>query len=243
LFQIFDIKDGEYYIMSDTDIKKMKTEHLKSICCATIAFSVLSAFLILVMQFMHIEGIILIAVSGITVSAGMLIRYLHKNNKLTLSHILVIYLVATGTILGGLSYYFAFIELTNTLEQLSKYIMIETVAGSAGYFIKAGFENITKIREQRDKAETEIRAEYKKKLEAMEKEITAEKKEYQNAAASIQDEISKTKLNEEKKKLAEDAAKELLKEKEKLQKAFDKEKETLLKALEKEREAFKKATK
>ncbi|MDR0946250.1 MAG: hypothetical protein LBM87_00690 [Ruminococcus sp.] len=229
--------------MDNTDTQNIKKERLKFFCFAFTAFIVLSAFLVLVMRFMHIEGIILIAVSGITVAAGMLIRYLHKNNKLTLSHILVIYLVATGTILGGLSYYFAFIELTNTLEQLSKYIMIETVAGSAGYFIKAGFENINKIRDQRDKAETEIRAEYKKKLDAMEKEITAEKKEYQNATASIQDEIAKSKLNEEKKKLAEEAAKELLKEKDKLQKAFEKEKETLLKAIEKEREAFNKQTK
>jgi hypothetical protein len=88
---------------------------------------------------------VLIAAGVVTCAFwGGVIRWLHKEDRLTVSHILVIWMVATGTLMGAASYYLAYLDKTATLETLSRYVMVETVAASAGYFIKSGVENINK---------------------------------------------------------------------------------------------------
>lgn len=54
-------------------------------------------------------------------------------------------MVWTGTILSGASYYLAYKGLTANLETLSRYIMVEVVAGVGGYFVKSSIENGIKI--------------------------------------------------------------------------------------------------
>lgn len=76
---------------------------------------------------------------------GWVIRWLYVAGKLTVSHIIVIWMVWTGTVLGGVSYYLAFMGITDNLETLSRYIMVELVAGVGGYFVKGGVENALKI--------------------------------------------------------------------------------------------------
>ena len=68
-----------------------------------------------------------IAISGAI--WGWVIRWLYTDKRLTVSHILVIWMVWTGTILSGASYYLAYKGLTANLETLSRYIMVEVVAG------------------------------------------------------------------------------------------------------------------
>ena len=84
-----------------------------------------------------------IAISGAI--WGWVIRWLYTDKRLTVSHILVIWMVWTGTILSGASYYLAYKGLTANLETLSRYIMVEVVAGVGGYFIKSSIENGIKI--------------------------------------------------------------------------------------------------
>lgn len=107
------------------------------VCCAILREFGLEAMLIL---FIAISGAIW----------GWVIRWLYQDQRLTLSHILVIWMVWTGTILGGASYYLSYKGLTANLETLSRYIMVEVVAGVGGYFVKSGFENITRLRHPSD---------------------------------------------------------------------------------------------
>ena len=64
------------------------------------------------------------------------------DGRITFSHVLVVWLMASGTVMGGASYYLAFRGVTDTLETLAHYVMVETVAGSAGYLAKSTMENV-----------------------------------------------------------------------------------------------------
>ena len=44
--------------------------------------------------------------------------------------------------MGGASYYLAYRGITANLETLSRYVMVEVVAGVGGYFVKSGVENV-----------------------------------------------------------------------------------------------------
>lgn len=77
---------------------------------------------------------------------GWVIKWLLDSGRLTFSHILTIWLVFTGTALGGYSYYLARIGCEANLSDLSRYIFIEVVATPAGYFIKSGIENVRRMK-------------------------------------------------------------------------------------------------
>lgn len=87
---------------------------------------------------------------------GWVLRWLWHDGRITLSHILVIWMVWTGTVLSGASYYLAYRGLGADLETLSRYIMVEVVAGVGGYFIKSGIENVVGMRNNKSE-ESEVK--------------------------------------------------------------------------------------
>lgn len=89
-----------------------------------------------------LEAMLILFVAGSGAFWGWVILWLWKDGRITLSHILVIWMVWTGTILGGASYYLAYRGITANLETLSRYVMVEVVAGIGGYFVKSGVENV-----------------------------------------------------------------------------------------------------
>lgn len=93
-----------------------------------------------ILKMFGLESMLILFVATSAVLAGWCIRWLYKSGRLTLSHILVIWMVWTGTVLGGASYYLSYIGKTANLETLSRYIMVEVVAGVGGYFVKSGVE-------------------------------------------------------------------------------------------------------
>ncbi len=90
-----------------------------------------------------LEGVLVFGVCAVAAFWGWIIRWLYKAGRITFSHVLVIWMVASGTVMGGASYYLAYRGINATLETLSRYVMVETVAGSAGYFLKSAIENTT----------------------------------------------------------------------------------------------------
>lgn len=98
-------------------------------------------FTIWLIKYYSLQGIFIFGVACVAAFWGWVIRWLYVDGRLTVSHLLVIWLVATGTIMGAAPYFFVAEGLTVTLENLSKYIMVEVVAGSVGYFLKAGVEH------------------------------------------------------------------------------------------------------
>lgn len=96
------------------------------------------------LRFYGLEAAVVLVVAGTAAFWGWVIRWLWKDGRMTLSHILVIWMVGTGTLLGGASYYFAYRGIDANLETLSRYIMVEVVAGIGGYFIKSGVEYVSR---------------------------------------------------------------------------------------------------
>ena len=97
---------------------------------------------LLLRKFFGAEGILILGIISVAVFWGWVLRWLYADGRITFSHILVIWLVASGTVMGGTSYYLALRGITDTLETLSHYVMVETVAGSAGYLAKSTMENV-----------------------------------------------------------------------------------------------------
>lgn len=89
-----------------------------------------------------LEAVLIFVVAGTGALWGWVIHWLYKDGRITVSHILVIWIVWTGTIMGGASYYMAYRGIDANLETLSRYIMIELVASIVGYFVKSGLENV-----------------------------------------------------------------------------------------------------
>ena len=101
-----------------------------------------TAGVLLLRHYFGAEGILVLGIIGAAIFWGWVLRWLYADGRITFRHVLVIWLVASGTVMGGASYYLALRGITDTLETLARYVMVETVAGSAGYFVKSTMENI-----------------------------------------------------------------------------------------------------
>ena len=125
---------------------------------ALLSFAVVMEVTALIVWLLQRDGLETVLVMVVTASAlawGWVIRWLYKDGRITVSHILVIWMVWTGTVMGGASYYLAYRGITNDLETLSRYIMVEVVAGVGGYFVKSGVENVaTKITARKNSDES-----------------------------------------------------------------------------------------
>ena len=101
-----------------------------------------TAGVLLLKTFFGAEGILILGIIGVAIFWGWVLRWLYTEKRITFSHVLVIWLMASGTVMGGASYYLALRGITDTLETLARYVMVETVAGSAGYLAKSTMENV-----------------------------------------------------------------------------------------------------
>lgn len=106
------------------------------------AVLVMTAAVLYILRHWGLEAMLILFVTASGAGWGWVIRWRYVSGGLTVSHILVIWMVWTGTILGGASYYLAYRGLNSDLETLSRYVMVEVVAGIGGYFIKSGVENV-----------------------------------------------------------------------------------------------------
>ena len=104
----------------------------------------MTAAALYILRHWGLEAMLILFVTASGAFWGWAIRWLWRDGRITWSHILVIWMVWTGTILGGASYYLAYRGLNSDLETLSRYVMVEVVAGIGGYFIKSGIENVLK---------------------------------------------------------------------------------------------------
>ncbi|MCC8156382.1 MAG: hypothetical protein LIO54_03785 [Oscillospiraceae bacterium] len=101
-----------------------------------------TALVVWLLQWRGLETALIMVVAASALAWGWVIRWLYKDGRITVSHILVIWMVWTGTVMGGASYYLAYRGIADDLETLSRYIMVEVVAGVGGYFVKSGVENV-----------------------------------------------------------------------------------------------------
>lgn len=117
---------------------------LKTIAAVSMTLLSVTATTVLVLWILRhhsLEGVFVFGVCCVAAFWGWVLRWLYSDGRLTFSHVLVMWLVASGTVMGAASYYLAYRGITATLETLSRYVMVETVAGSAGYFLKSAVEN------------------------------------------------------------------------------------------------------
>ena len=124
-------------------MSKKKRQLLLMVALSVVWVLVLSASVLYILRHFGLEAVLILVVSGTGAGWGWVIRWLWKSKRITMSHILVIWMVWTGTILGGASYYLAHRGSSADLETLSRYVMVEVVAGVGGYFVKSGIENVT----------------------------------------------------------------------------------------------------
>lgn len=104
-----------------------------------------------------LEAMLILFIALSAAGWGWVLRWLWSDGRITLSHILVIWMVWTGTVLSGASYYLAYRGLSADLETLSRYIMVEVVAGVGGYFVKSGVENVAeKVTKTKQKSLADI---------------------------------------------------------------------------------------
>lgn len=118
---------------------------------AVFAAAVLLCYIV-ALAALRIFGLEALVMLAIILSAGFwgwVIRWLWTDGRITVSHILCIWIVWTGTLMGAMSYYLAYRGITANLETLSRYVMVEVVAGVGGYFIKSAVENVAKKSESK----------------------------------------------------------------------------------------------
>lgn len=116
---------------------------LGAVAMTLISIVAMTVLILWILRHNSLEGVLVFGVCCVAAFWGWVIRWLYAAGRLTVSHILVIWMVASGTVMSGASYYLAYRGITSTLETLSRYVMVETVAGSAGYFLKSAIENTT----------------------------------------------------------------------------------------------------
>lgn len=103
---------------------------------------IVTAAVLSILRRIGLEAVLILVVAGTAAAWGWVVRWLWKDGRITMSHIFAIWMVWTGTIMGGASYYLAYRGITANLETLSRYVMVEVVAGVGGYFVKSGVENV-----------------------------------------------------------------------------------------------------
>lgn len=99
----------------------------------------------------QLEGIVVLVSCSAAAFWGLVLRWLYKDGRLTVSHIIGIWLILAGTLMGGASYYLAYRGISANLETLSRYALVDVAAGAGGYMIKSGFENAIKIKKSDDR--------------------------------------------------------------------------------------------
>ena len=104
--------------------------------------ALVTAGVLLLRKYFGAEGILILGIVCVAVFWGWVLRWLYTDGRIAFSHVLVIWLMASGTVMGGASYYLALRGITDTLETLAHYAMVEMVAGSTGYLAKSTMENV-----------------------------------------------------------------------------------------------------
>ena len=99
---------------------------------------------LLIRHYFQLEGVVVLACCSVAAFWGWVISWLYTANRLTVSHIVGIWMVVTGTLMGAASYYLARRGVHENLETLSRDAIIYAVSGAGGYFLKSGFENVRK---------------------------------------------------------------------------------------------------
>lgn len=110
------------------------------------AVVIATASVLYLLRHWGLEAMLIFFIALSAAGWGWVLRWLWADGRITLSHILVIWMVWTGTVLSGASYYLAYRGINADLETLSRYIMVEVVAGVGGYFAKSGVENVVGTR-------------------------------------------------------------------------------------------------
>ena len=119
---------------------KLRRMAIYTVTTVTVVLIVTAAVLYILRHF-GLEAVLILVIAGSAAAWGWVVRWLWKDGRITMSHIFAIWMVWTGTIMGGASYYLAYRGFTANLETLSRYVMVEVVAGVGGYFVKSGVEN------------------------------------------------------------------------------------------------------
>ncbi|MBR2266499.1 MAG: hypothetical protein IJ882_07570 [Paludibacteraceae bacterium] len=114
---------------------------MKQLVWTAVAVLFVSLAVYAILRFLGLEAMLILFLVASAAIFGWITKWLATSKRLTVSHLLVLWIVWTGTVLSGTSYYLAYRGMTANLETLSRYIMVEVVAGAVGYFIKSGVEN------------------------------------------------------------------------------------------------------
>lgn len=123
--------------------KRAKLRRMTAYTVATVAgVLIVTAAVLHILRHFGLEAVLILVIAGSAAAWGWVVRWLWIDGRITMSHIFAIWMVWTGTIMGGASYYLAYREITANLETLSRYVMVEVVAGVGGYFVKSGVENV-----------------------------------------------------------------------------------------------------
>ena len=108
------------------------------------AVTLCTAVIVALLNNFGLESVIVLCVVIGSGFWGWMIKWLYDNDRLTVSHLIAIWVIFTGTMFSGASYYLAYRGIDNNLETLSHYIMVEVVAVIAGYYMKSGTEAIAR---------------------------------------------------------------------------------------------------
>lgn len=123
--------------------KRAKLRRMTAYTVATVVgVLIVTAAVLYILRHFGLEAVLILVIAGSAAAWGWVVRWLWKDGRITMSHIFAIWMVWTGTIMGGASYYLAYRGITANLETLSRYVMVEVVAGVGGYFVKSGVENV-----------------------------------------------------------------------------------------------------
>jgi predicted nucleic acid-binding Zn finger protein len=103
----------------------------------------LTAAAIFLLRNFGLESLYILAIASICTACGYFVRWLHKDGRITVSHIIAVWIVGTGTIFLLSNYYLAYRGIAANLETLGRYIAVEMVAGVFGYYGKSLGEKVS----------------------------------------------------------------------------------------------------